>query len=65
MEKEWFTMWFEDGEGRKTIWGRRELRKYAKQYEFDADEVINKGEIEMRYGDGEVCGGVFREGKRN
>ena len=40
MEKEWFTMWFEDGQGRETIWGRRELRKYAKQYEFDADEVI-------------------------
>ena len=64
MEKEWFTMWFEDGQGRETIWGRRELRKYAKQYEFDADEVINKGETEMRYDDGEVCGGVFREGKK-
>ena len=62
MEKEWFTMWFQDGAGRTAIWGRRELRKYAKQYDFDADEVIREGEIEfIDDEDGQVYGGVFKE----
>ena len=62
MTKEIFTMWFQDGGGRTTIWGRRELREYAKQYDFDADEVINKGETEMLCDlDGDVVGGVFKE----
>ena len=61
-KKELFTMWFEDGQGRQDIWGRRELRKYARQYDFNADEVISAGETKMlcEYGCG-VVGGVFKE----
>ena len=55
-------MWFQDGGGKATIYGRRELRKYAKQYDFNADEVINRGETEMLCDlDGDVVGGVFKE----
>tara|TARA_Y100001937_G_scaffold49625_1_gene69138 strand:+ start:889 stop:1089 length:201 start_codon:yes stop_codon:yes gene_type:complete len=62
MTNEVFTMWFQDGGGRTTIYGRLELRKYAKQYAFNADEVINKGETEMLcYVHGDVVGGVFKE----
>tara|TARA_B100000073_G_scaffold226596_1_gene188975 strand:- start:2954 stop:3151 length:198 start_codon:yes stop_codon:yes gene_type:complete len=62
MAKEWFTMWFQDGGGRTLINGRRELRKYAKKFDFDADEVIREGETEMLHElDGQVVGGVFRE----
>ena len=60
MAKEWFTMWFQDGGGRTLISGRRELRKYAKQYDFDADEVIREGETTMREEFSEVVGGVYR-----
>ena len=61
MTKEWFTMWFQDGGGRTLINGRRELRKYAKKFDFDADEVIREGETEMLDQFSEVVGGVFRE----
>ena len=61
MTKEWFTMWFQDGGGRTLINGRRELRKYAKQFDFDADEVIREGETEMLDQFSEVVGGGFRE----
>ena len=62
MTREWFTMWFQDGSDRTAIWGRRELRKYAKQYEFNADEVIREGQIEfIDEADGQVYGGVFKE----
>lgn len=61
MAKEEFTMWFQDGGGRTLISGRRELRKYAKQYDFNADEVIREGETEMLDQFSEVVGGVFRE----
>ena len=62
MTKEWFTMWFQDGGGRTLINGRRELRQYAKKFDFDADEVIREGETEMLHElDGQVVGGVFRE----
>ena len=61
-KKELFTMWFEDGQGRQDICGRRELRKYAKQYDFNAEEVINTGETKMFCGFGSgIVGGVFRE----
>jgi len=62
MAKETFTMWFQDGGGRTTIWGRRELRKYAKQYDFDADEVTSTGETKMLCAfSADVVGGVVRE----
>jgi hypothetical protein len=62
MTKEIFTMWFQDGGGRTTIWGRRELKEYAKKYDFDANEVIRIGEIEMLCDlDGDTIGGVFKE----
>tara|TARA_R100001510_G_C7599010_1_gene166219 strand:+ start:255 stop:449 length:195 start_codon:yes stop_codon:yes gene_type:complete len=61
MSKEWFTMWFQDGSDTPVIWGRRELRKYVKQFDFDADEVIKEGETEMLDEFGEVVGGVFKE----
>ena len=62
MTREWFTMWFQDGSDRTTIWGRRELRKYAKQYDFDADEVIREGEIKfIDKEDSQDVGGVFKE----
>ena len=65
MTREWFTMWFQDGSGRTAILGRRQLRKYAKQYDFDADEVIREGEIEfIDKADGQVVGGVFKEAKQ-
>ena len=61
-QKEEFTMWFQDGGGRTLISGRRELRKYAKQFDFDADELIREGEIEFIDDlDGQVVGGVFKE----
>ena len=61
MSKEWFVMWFEDGQGRTTIHGRAELRKLGKRYSFDADEVINQGETLMLDEDDETIGGVFKE----
>ena len=61
MAKEWFTMWFQDGAGRTLINGRRELRQYAKQYDFNADQVMREGETEMLDQFGEVVGGVTRE----
>ena len=62
MTKETFTMWFQDGGGRTTIWGRRELKEYAKKYDFDADEVIRIGETEMLCDlHGDIIGGVFKE----
>ena len=59
--KEWFTMWFQDGGGRQSIWGRRELRKLAKRFDFDADEIIREGETLMEDECGDTIGGVFRE----
>jgi hypothetical protein len=55
-------MWFQDYDGGygKAIHGRRELRDFAKQYDFNADEVIKEGEIKFLDEDGFVCGGVFR-----
>tara|TARA_R100001463_G_C3438475_1_gene212293 strand:+ start:363 stop:557 length:195 start_codon:yes stop_codon:yes gene_type:complete len=62
MTKEIFTMWFQDGGGRTTIWSRRELKEYAKKYNFDADEVVRIGETEMLCDlDGDIIGGVFKE----
>mgnify|MGYP003141835150 CR=1 FL=1 len=73
MSKEQFTMWFQNIDDRndktkllikvetKSISGRKELRKYAKQYDFNADEVIKEGEIEILDVDDEIIGGVFRE----
>lgn len=59
--KEWFTLWFQDGGGRTAIHGRRELRKFAKRFDFNADEVISKGETFIEDQDAETIGGVFRE----
>ena len=40
----------------------KELRKEAKKFDFDADEVIREGETEMLHElDGQVVGGVYRE----
>ena len=63
MAKEWFRMWFQDGDGGygKAIHGRRELKDLARQYDFNADEVIREGETEMLDQFSEVVGGVFRE----
>ncbi len=62
MANETFIMWFQDGGSRTTIWGREELKKYANQYDFNADEVIRTGETEMLCDlDGDIIGGVFRE----
>lgn len=61
MMKECFTLWFQDGGGRTAIHGRRELREFAKRFDFDADEVISKGETFIEDQDAETIGGVFRE----
>lgn len=60
MAKEWFAMWFRDGSKTPLIWGRRELRKFAKNYDFNADEVIAHGETQMIDECGDVIGGVKR-----
>ena len=59
--REIFIMWFQDGSERTEIWGRRELRKLAKRFDFNADEVLRDGETEMLDDDGDVIGGVFKE----
>tara|TARA_B100001109_G_scaffold228176_1_gene203251 strand:+ start:556 stop:774 length:219 start_codon:yes stop_codon:yes gene_type:complete len=59
--KEYYTIWWQDGQGREMILGRRELRKKAEEFDFDADEVIWAGETEMLDNEGDVVGGVFRE----
>ena len=62
MSKEQFVIWFQDGGCRKLLSGRKELRKEAKKFDFDADEVIREGETEMLHElDGQVVGGVYRE----
>lgn len=61
MTKECFTLWFQDGGERTAIHGRRELRELAKRYDFDADEVISRGETFIEDQDAETIGGVFRE----
>ena len=62
MSKEQFVIWFQDGGSRKLLSGRKELRKEAKKFDFDADEVIREGEAEMLHElDGQVVGGVYRE----
>jgi len=63
--KEEFTMWFQDGGGRTLISDRRELRKYAKQFDFNADEVIRHGETTMYDKDDVMVGGVFCEIRYN
>jgi len=59
-----FRIWFQDGSTVSETWGGQniitsveELRKLAKQYSFDADEVLNDGETEMLEND-VVIGGV-------
>ena len=59
--REIFIMWFQDGSERTEIWGRRELRKLARQYDFNVDEVLRDGETEMLDDDGDVIGGVFKQ----
>lgn len=62
MTNETFIMWFQDGGGRTTIWSREELKKYANQYDFNADEVIETGETKMICDlHNDTVGGVFRE----
>jgi len=74
--KELFIMWFkQDGFLDLThIHGRRELKKFGKQYGFDAKEVINYGETFMFYeeedapsnddhwSDDRICGGAYLKG---
>ena len=61
MSKELFVIWFKYTGGRKLLSGRRELRKEARQFHFDADEVIKKGETKMFHSlDRDVVGGVYR-----
>jgi len=57
-------MWFQDGGGRTLIEGRKELRKLAKQYDFNADEVIEKGQTQMFDNEKDIVGGVFTESKK-
>jgi|TARA_B100000900_G_scaffold290782_1_gene249599 hypothetical protein len=59
--KETFVMWFQDGSERTEIWGRTELRKLARQYDFNVDEVLRDGETKMLDDDNDVIGGVFKE----
>ena len=62
-----FRIWFQDGSSESSTWGGQniitsveELRTLAKQYDFDADEVLNDGETEMLE-DGVVIGGVVTQ----
>jgi hypothetical protein len=50
-------MWFQDGQGRTHITGKKELNQYAKRFNFDADEVYSTGKCELR-DDGDIVGGV-------
>jgi len=61
MTNETFTMWFQDGGGRETFTGRTKLKELAKRYDFNADDVIKFGKIEMLDDDQDVIGGVFRD----
>tara|TARA_A100001391_G_scaffold11836_1_gene6918 strand:- start:99 stop:458 length:360 start_codon:yes stop_codon:yes gene_type:complete len=53
-----FVMWFQDGQGRTHITGKKELNQYAKRFNFDADEVYLTGKCELRDDDGDIVGGV-------
>ena len=62
--RETFIMWFQDGGGRRAIWGREELQKLAKRFDFNSDEVLQTGETKMLDDDGDVIGGVYYEEER-
>lgn len=57
-----FIMWFDDGQGRTYISGKKELNEYAKRFNFDADEVWRHGQTKMLDDDGDVIGGVITDG---
>lgn len=57
---EWFYMWWQDGSNQTAIHGRRELRRMAKRFDFDPDEVIRSGETSMLDEDNDPIGGVYK-----
>ena len=63
-----FRIWFQDGStvpetyaGQNIIASVEELRKLAKQYSFNADEVLNDGETKMLDEGGGLVGGVVTQ----
>lgn len=63
-----FRIWFQDGSTVSETWGGqniiasvKQLRELAEQYDFDADEVLNYGETEMRDEFDVVIGGVVTQ----
>ena len=73
---ETYCIWFKDGEGRKESLSEDQMRKAAKRFGFDEEEVINTGETWI-WANGvepynspsaiseDICGGCFKEVREN
>ena len=56
-----YTIWFQDGGGRQEGLTEDQMRKQSERYSFDADEVVESGEVTFIDELGEEVGGCFKE----
>jgi len=55
-----YTIWFRDGGGRQEGLTEDQMRKQSERYSFDADEVVESGELTFIDELGEEIGGCFK-----
>ena len=56
-----YTIWFQNGGGRQEGLTEDQMRKQSERYSFDADEVVESGEVTFIDELGEEVGGCFKE----
>ena len=56
-----YTIWFQDGGGRQENLTEDQMRKQSERFDFDADEVVESGEVTFIDEFGEEVGGCFKE----
>jgi hypothetical protein len=57
-----FVLWFSDGwANRQYLASETAMRRAAEQYDFDADDVLRFGEVDMLDHNGVVVGGCYVE----
>ena len=56
-----YTIWFRDGGGRQEYLTEERMREQSKRFDFDADEVVESGEVKFLDEDGDEVGGCFKE----
>ena len=61
MPEQTFVLWFSGGcNQRKFFYGEKAMRRAAKQYDFDADDVMRFGEVDIKE-DGILIGGCYAD----